>query len=116
MADIRNNNVSIIDNDSEHYKELYKRRGLKKISHHPTPKFRHPTVRERANVNTTGHVWVYGDRFYKLAQQYYGDVRYWWVIAWWNGYPTEVIHDKDGYPTTWGLARFLWRNGWRKRK
>jgi hypothetical protein len=90
MADIRNNNVSIIDNDSEHYKELYKRRGLKKISHHPTPKFRHPTVRERANVNTTGHVWVYGDRFYKLAQQYYGDVRYWWVIAWWNGYPTEV--------------------------
>lgn len=90
MADIRNNNASIIDNDSEHYKELYKRRGLKKISHHPTPKFRHPTVRERANVNTTGHVWVYGDRFYKLAQQYYGDVRYWWVIAWWNGYPTEV--------------------------
>ena len=90
MADIRNNNVSIIDNDSEHYKELYERRGLKKISHHPTPKFRHPTAAERASVNTTGHIWAYGDRFYKLAQQYYGDVRYWWVIAWWNGQPTEV--------------------------
>ena len=50
---------------------------------------RHPTVSERAGTPTTGHLWTVGDRFYKLAHQYYGDVNFWWVIAWWNGYPTE---------------------------
>jgi len=39
---------------------------------------------------TTTHVWKYGDRFYNLAQKYYKDPRYWWVIAWWNSYPTEA--------------------------
>ena len=90
MANIRNQRQNPIVNDSEYYKELYERRGLKKITHFPTARLKHPTVTERANINTVGHVWVYGDRFYKLAHQYYGDVRFWWVIAWWNGYPTEV--------------------------
>ena len=90
MANIRNQNQSLIENDSSHYKELYERRGLKKIKHFGTSRLRHPSVADRAAVNVAGHVWGYGDRFYKLAHQYYGDVRYWWVIAWWNGYPTEV--------------------------
>ena len=90
MARTRNQRQNPIVNDSEHYKELLERRGLKKITHFPTARFRHPTVSERAAIDTVGHVWAYGDRFYKLAHQYYGDVRFWWVIAWWNGYPTEV--------------------------
>lgn len=90
MANTRNRKQRIIQNDSEHYKEFYERRGLKRISHYSTAQLRHPTVAERADINTTGHIWAYGDRFYKLADQYYGDTRYWWVIAWWNGYPTEV--------------------------
>ena len=90
MANTRNQRQNPIVNDSEYYKELYERRGLKKITHFPTARLRHPTVTDRANINTVGHVWAYGDRFYKLAHQYYGDVRFWWVIAWWNGYPTEV--------------------------
>lgn len=90
MANTRNRNQRILSNDTEHYKELYKRRGLKKIRHYGTPRFRHPTVEQRASINSVGHIWAYGDRFYKLADQYYGDVRYWWVIAWWNGHPTEV--------------------------
>lgn len=90
MADMRNNKTKIVKNDSSHYKKLYDRRGLKRISHYATPRFRHPTVAQRASVSATGHIWAYGDRFYKLANEYYGDVRYWWVIAWWNGYPTEA--------------------------
>jgi len=27
---------------------------------------------------------------YKLANQYYGEPRYWWVIAWYNGLPAET--------------------------
>ena len=36
-----------------------------------------------------------GDRYYKLADGYYGDSRYWWIIAWFNKKPTES-HIKVG--------------------
>ena len=49
-----------------------------------------PTVAQRASLRTTAHMWKYGDRFYTLANKYYGDVDYWWVIAWYNGAPTEA--------------------------
>ena len=51
---------------------------------------RNPSVRQRAAVTTNKHIWKYGDRLYKLADQYYGDSRFWWVIAWWNGYGVEA--------------------------
>ena len=90
MANIRNKRQRVIQNTSEHYKEIVQKRGVKRISHYTTPIMRHPTVGERSRIDTVGHVWTLGDRFYKLAHQYYGDVRFWWVIAWWNGYPTEA--------------------------
>jgi len=89
MANVRNNE-RIVDNNIDHYKDLVGKRGKKSIRHYTTPTMRHPTVSERAGTPTTGHLWTVGDRFYKLAHQYYGDVNFWWVIAWWNGYPTEV--------------------------
>ena len=30
-----------------------------------------------------------GDRYDTLAQTYYGDSEYWWIIAWFNKKPTE---------------------------
>ena len=90
MPDIRNQKSPIIQNDIDFYKELRKNRNVKNLSHYATPIFRHPTVDERSRINAAGYIWAYGDRFYKLAHQYYGDVRYWWVIAWWNGHPTEA--------------------------
>jgi nucleoid-associated protein YgaU len=77
-------------NDTEHYRFLKKKRGIKNALHYGTPVMRHPSVSDRARARTTTLIWSYGDRFYQLAQQYYSDVRYWWVIAWWNGYPTEA--------------------------
>ena len=35
-------------------------------------------------------MWKYGDRLYNLAHQYYGNAEFWWIIAWYNGYPTEA--------------------------
>lgn len=32
-----------------------------------------------------------------------------------EAYPDVIIHDKDGYPTTQNIARFLWRLGWRRK-
>ena len=31
-----------------------------------------------------------------------------------DGYPDSLLHDKEGFPDTWKLARFLWRLGWRR--
>ena len=81
MANTRNKKQDVIENDSEFYKELYERRGLKRIAHYETPIFRHPTISQRASITSVGYIWAYGDRFYKLANQYYGDKDLWWIIA-----------------------------------
>ena len=45
---------------------------------------------ERAALQTTTHIWTTADRYYKLANQFYGDPSLWWIIAWYNGRPTEA--------------------------
>ena len=84
----RYTNTKIVDNDNEFYSSI--RRGRKKIRHHQTPRLRNPARRQRGALQTATHIWKYGDRFYKLANDYYGDVGYWWVIAWYNSIPTEA--------------------------
>lgn len=90
MSDIKNFTSTTITNDIDFYRELRERRGVKEIKHLSTPKLRHPLLGDRVQIKTSTHIWKYGDRFYNLAHQYYGDTRYWWVIAWWNGIPTEA--------------------------
>jgi nucleoid-associated protein YgaU len=90
MPNMKDFTSKVITNDSEFYKELIERRGVKKVEHYTTPRMRHPSIAERTATKTTTHIWKYGDRFSNLSHQYYGDVRYWWVIAWYNGVPTEA--------------------------
>ena len=79
------------DNNIEFYEFLRKKRGnLKNIVQYETQIMYNPGVWERMNLATITYVWKYGDRFYKLASQYYDEVSYWWVIAWYNGYMTEA--------------------------
>ncbi len=88
-------NQKVIANASNYYSFLRQERGgMPVINHYATPIIRNPGVRERAEINTSTHIWKYGDRYYNLAHKHYGDTRYWWVIAWWNGLPTEA----DIYP------------------
>ena len=81
---------SLVVNDSRYYAPLRRSRGLKSITQYGTITMSNPTVAQRASITTTTHVWKYGDRLYKLANIFYSDTRYWWIIAWWNGYPTEA--------------------------
>ena len=85
----RYHKTEIFNNSSEYYKPLRQSRNLKNIQHYETPVIYNPGVVDRMVVAATDHIWKYGDRYYKLAHQYYGDARYWWVIAWYNGRPTE---------------------------
>ena len=90
-------NDKIFNNSLEFYSFLRKERGdLRNIVQYATPTLRTPTKQDRRSIRSTAHMWAYGDRFYKLADQYYNNVDYWWVIAWWNGYPTESDVPKGG--------------------
>jgi len=80
---------SVVRNKEELYKETLKQRGVKHIDHYPTAKMHHPTVEEMADIETVNHVWKVGDRYSKLAHQYYGDPELWWIIAWFNQKPTD---------------------------
>ena len=79
-----------VGNNTEYYEFLRRKRGVKNIVQQTTPILKQPSDLQRSQMNTTLHIWKYGDRLYKLANKYYGDSRYWWVIAWWNSFPTEA--------------------------
>lgn len=79
----------IIKNDAEVYEELVENRDRTFISHHKTPRLRHPTARDRTLFTRVRHIWKLGDRYWKLATIHYGDPSYWWVIAWYNKKPVE---------------------------
>jgi len=96
MADKRTARQQPIQIDPDYYSSLLKKRGIKAATLYNTRRLANPTTAQRASIQTIRHVWKYGDRYYKLADQYYGDVNYWWVIAWYNAYPTEA-HISNGY-------------------
>ena len=35
------------------------------------------------------HRWTLGDKFFKIAFEYYGRPELWWVVAWFNQTPTD---------------------------
>ncbi len=87
---MRYKGTKIFSNNEDYYEYLRRERKLKSVNHYATPILRNPTVAERASLVTNQHIWKYGDRLSNLAFKYYGDVRYWWVIAWYNRKPTEA--------------------------
>jgi len=87
----RYSNSRVIENNIEFYEFLRRKRQVKtSITQYATPVIKNLSQAERTQLQTTKYVWSYGDRYYKLAQKFYGDPNYWWVIALYNGYPTEA--------------------------
>tara|TARA_R110000851_G_scaffold210080_2_gene362477 strand:- start:529 stop:882 length:354 start_codon:yes stop_codon:yes gene_type:complete len=79
--------------DDSDYKRVYsdkfnqnKRHFLSKVA---TLNLEYPEFSDILNFSYSSHIWSMGDRYYKLAYQYYGSAQYWWVIAWFNKKPTE---------------------------
>jgi nucleoid-associated protein YgaU len=92
---MRYSNQEIFTNAREAYKRYLKSRGMKLINQYDTPKFRFPQQEDLRNFSSVKHVWGPGDRYFKLASEYYGDPELWWVIAFYNKKPTE-FHIKLG--------------------
>jgi nucleoid-associated protein YgaU len=85
----RNSTKDIITNDSELYDDLFRDRGIKNVKQYESSQIYYPTTEELSTVVYETRVWKAGDRLYKLANELYGDSRYWWVIAQFNKKPTE---------------------------
>ena len=93
---MRYKNQRVFFNDKEAYQRyLKKTRGMQKLKQYSTPMFKYPSQEEFANFNTIKHIWGVGDRYFKLAAEYYDDPEMWWVIAFFNQRPTE-FHLKAG--------------------
>ena len=71
----------ILENDKEAYRRYLKKRGIKKIIHHSTTKLKHPDLKDMENFDTINYIWKTGDRFFKLADKYYGDPELHWIIV-----------------------------------
>jgi len=87
----RYDNRFILANKSEEYAKILEQRGVKVIRQYSTGIMRYPTVQDISTLHRIQHIWAVGDRYYKLAAQYYGDPTYWWVIAQYNKKPTESL-------------------------
>ena len=88
-------NQNIYINNNPAYKRYLKSRGKKFIRQFDTPQFRHPSVEDLQNFKRVQHIWGVGDRFFKLANEFYNDPEKWWVIALYNQRPTE-FHVRPG--------------------
>ena len=69
------------DVDEEIHKELLEQRAVDRIRYYPTPMIRPAKGSSYASLKTVGHTWKLGDRYWKLADEHYGDGGFWWVIA-----------------------------------
>jgi hypothetical protein len=79
-----------IKNTNPAYEDVFEDRGKNFIRQYATPKYRAITREQIGTLNNIPHVWSEGDRYYKLAESFYGDPKLWWVIAWFNKKPTEA--------------------------
>tara|TARA_R110002020_G_scaffold2939_2_gene13543 strand:+ start:4646 stop:4981 length:336 start_codon:yes stop_codon:yes gene_type:complete len=92
---MRNNMRTTFLNDSKEYAEIMRKKNVKWITQYDTPTLTHLQDKDFSLLTLVPHIWKTGDRFYKLAYQYYNEPQYWWIIAWINKTPTEA-HVKAG--------------------
>ena len=86
----RYNKYNIVKSTRQTRRGILERRDMSQAEHYDILKMHNPNYLERSRIATKIHVWKLGDKFYKLADTFYGDPRFWWVIAWYNGTPTEA--------------------------
>ena len=76
-------------NKNSLYDDLMRKRHVRQIVHWQSPRFTYPKSSEINELDIVQTVWTQGTRFFKLAAEYYGDTRLWWIIPWFNQKPLE---------------------------
>ena len=80
-----------IENRNPLYDRFRYDRNLTKIKHFDTQQLKFPTKEEMKTLTIITKPWAVGDRYEKLAAQYYKDPEMWWVIAAFNRKPAEFL-------------------------
>lgn len=75
-------------NDLEEYESLMEKRGQKEILQYDIFTFNRKFLKSSYRIKK--HTWSQGDKLYKISFEYYGDIKYWWLIALWNNGPTDA--------------------------
>ena len=71
-------------------KTLFKDRNITNADILSDPFLFYPPEDIRSKLNYKEHYWSAGDKYFKLAYKYYGSRSDWWVIARFNGKPTDA--------------------------
>lgn len=87
----RNEKRDILLNNHKLYKKKLRERGIKSFRHYSKMKLTKVTPDDMANLTIIDHIFVTGDSLAKLAFKYYGDTRYWWIIAVFNEKPIDNL-------------------------
>lgn len=90
MSFSRYNNRQIIRNRNKAFQEQFEKRDIEQVNHFTIPTIKNLNEDQLRNISIIQHVWKVGDRYSKLAHRYYGDIRGWWIIAYFNQKPTEA--------------------------
>jgi nucleoid-associated protein YgaU len=84
------NKIITTDVNNLNLKDIIDNRLKKSITHYNTTNLRYPTVEEIQTFTIIKYTWKSNDRYWKLSSEFYGDPKYWWVIAWYNKKPIEA--------------------------
>jgi nucleoid-associated protein YgaU len=88
----RNEGREILVNEHRLYKKFLKERGLKRFRHYSKMKLNKISPSQMKNLSVIDHIYKTGDTLSKLSYKYYGDIRYWWVIGWFNKKPIDNLY------------------------
>jgi len=79
----------LIENANPEYNEILAQRGLSSITQYSFSSFKDLKIKDLEGIQLDTHIWEASDRLFKLADKYYGDPTYWWIIALFNNRPLE---------------------------
>jgi len=94
-------------NNEEQYQKVFKDRGVKRIVQYTTPTFKRPNQAQLDKIQFTIYTWSSGDKYWRVAERFYGDKNMWTVIAKFNNKPTEAhieVGDEIKIPQDIGRA------------
>jgi len=83
-------NKAVVKTTNRNVEKLLASRGLKNINIIDTIYFKPLSLEDKKDLNVLTVVWQRRTKMFKIAHQFYGDSRLWWIIAWFNQKPTDA--------------------------
>lgn len=83
---IYKNSTTSVNND-DLYKKIIEERGIKKLIQHRTKIF---DKIDLSTLNYSKYIWKKDDNLFKIANRFYSNRNYWWIIAYVNNKPSDA--------------------------